>query len=198
MAITWFKQHSHTFRLAKDDTKVYVCAEQIRPCTDYWLPRGCRKVDCGEFHVCKSFLYNVKHSELSCPATHNLCDAFNQRVAKQLSLEPLTKVHRKDALLNRLPVVCTKYLLGTCPSAIEKCPNVHVCGDFVNGVCKKASGLCHFHHGEAFMGTVGDYLKTAYHFPDDQTLLKNMVYLPAQQKKKVEKQFLLKCKLALL
>jgi len=195
----WFKQHTHTFRLEKNETKVYVCAEQIRPCTDYWLPSGCKQlINCGKFHVCKSFLYNVTHSEFSCRFSHNLLDVYNQQVAKQLSLEPLSKVHRKYVLLNRLPVVCTKYLTGTCLSAAGVCPYVHVCGDFVNGECKKSGGLCHFQHEEAFTGAVGQYLKTAYHFPDSHTLRKNTVYLPARQKKKVEKEFLLKCKLIII
>ncbi|XP_066933775.1 uncharacterized protein [Clytia hemisphaerica] len=189
--LKWFKDHSTTFRLDRSRNVVFLCVKNIRSCLDYWSESGCILGDCGSFHICKESLFDSKteHSAISCGKHHDFSSAHNKGIIGKFSLEPLKTRQLKCLLKNTLPSVCEEYLENRCTD-LQQCENIHICGDFVNGECRKHSALCSFRHEEALTDNHADEIMKLFHISDTLLLKKSLVYFKPKSEEKKKQEFL--------
>lgn len=148
IATKWIKQQSRFFRLTstKDGTRmVHICLANFMPCFNYWTKTGCRAAHCKMFHICKKFLFGVDHSPLFCKFNHDLQNLSQSLMATDYNIQSMEPEQLLILLKTRFPLVCAEYLKGNCQHN-DLCSKIHICGDFIEGKCKKADGLCHYRH----------------------------------------------------
>uniref|UniRef100_A0A7M5XJZ3 Uncharacterized protein n=2 Tax=Clytia hemisphaerica TaxID=252671 RepID=A0A7M5XJZ3_9CNID len=188
LCLNWLKNHPDTFRLTRNKKEVFLCVKDIKLCVNYWSNAGCLG-DCGLFHICKESLFDISHSAISCGKHHDFSSAHNKGIIGKFSLEPLNAPQLKCLLKNTLPSVCEEYLKNRCTD-LQQCENIHICGDFVNGECRKHSALCSFRHEEALSDNHADEIMKLFHISDTSLLKKSLVYFKPKSEEKKKQEFL--------
>ena len=189
ICLEWLEDKLEIFRLSPNKSKIFLCVKDIKPCLDYWSNslqkpkqgkrQGCQG-QCGHFHVCKQFLFDVTHSAFSCKQEHDFTSSLhNKSLVEKFSLTPLSTEQVKQLLFNSIPKVCTDYIQGECKELDSECQDLHICGDYVGGTCnepfERNDKTCNLMHYEAIC-KFGYLFMESFHIPDIDQLKRNLVY----------------------